>query len=137
MRGSPPRADFVLSVVPPGDAVALAQRLPPALAASRRKPIFVECNAISPRRAAEVAAVIAPTGTPFVDGGLIGGPPQPGTSGARIYVSGPEAAKVAALCDFGLDIRVVEGDIGKASALKCAYAALTKGTTAIGAAMML
>jgi putative dehydrogenase len=81
--------------------------------------------------------VIAPTGCAFVDGGIIGGPPSPGKSGARMHVSGPDAARVLALRDYGLDIRIVEGGIGAASALKCSYAALTKGTQALGIALIL
>ena len=130
-------ADFVLSVIPPGEAVPLARRLAPALAASAKKPVYVDDNAISPARAREVGAVIAPTGCAFVDGGIIGGPPSPGKSGARIHVSGPDAARVLALRDYGLDIRIVEGEIGAASALKCSYAALTKGTQALGIALIL
>jgi L-threonate 2-dehydrogenase len=130
-------ADFILSVVPPGDAVGLARRLAPALTDSAKKPIYVDGNAISPKRAAEVAAVIEPTRCPFVDGGIIGGAPSPEKSGARIYVSGPAASRAAALRDYGLDIRVLEGGIGVASATKLSYASCTKGTQAIGAAMML
>ncbi|MEA2966958.1 MAG: hypothetical protein QOE78_219, partial [Alphaproteobacteria bacterium] len=40
--------DFILSILPPGDAVALAQRFAPALTASNSKPVFVDCNAVSP-----------------------------------------------------------------------------------------
>ena len=38
---------------------------------------------------------------------------------------------------FGLDTRLVDGPAGAASALKMSYAGLTKGFTALGAAMML
>ena len=41
-------ADFLLSIVPPGEALALAQRLAPILAAANNKPVYVECNAVSP-----------------------------------------------------------------------------------------
>lgn len=130
-------ADFVLSVVPPGDAAALARRLAPVLAAAGNKPVYIEANAISPRRTAAVAAILAPTGAPVVDGGIIGPPPKPGTAGPRLYVSGSAAPRVESLRAHGLDIRVLEGGIGTASALKLAYASLTKGTVAIGAATML
>jgi L-threonate 2-dehydrogenase len=130
-------ADFVLSVIPPGESVALARRLAPALAASNKKPIYLDGNAISPKRAQQVAAVIEPTQCPFVDGGIIGGAPSPEKSGARIYVSGPAAVRAMELRDHGLDIRLLEGPIGEASATKLSYASLTKGTQAIGAAMML
>jgi 3-hydroxyisobutyrate dehydrogenase-like beta-hydroxyacid dehydrogenase len=43
------RADFILSILPPGDALALAQRFVPALAASNAKPVYVDCNAINPK----------------------------------------------------------------------------------------
>ncbi len=129
--------DFVLSILPPGDAVALAQRLVPALSASNAKPIYVDCNAISPPTLERVAAAIAPTGSPLVDAGIIGSPPQPGDAGPRFYASGPHAPRFAALKQYGLDIRVLEGPLTAASALKMSYAGITKGTQALGAAMML
>jgi 3-hydroxyisobutyrate dehydrogenase-like beta-hydroxyacid dehydrogenase len=131
-------ADMVLSILPPGDAVALAQRLAPVLRASAKKPVYVDCNAISPATLAAVAAVIAPTGCPFVDIGIIGSaPPREGNVSPRLYASGAEARRIAVLKDFGLDLRLIEGDIGAASALKMSYATLTKGGQAIGIAMML
>jgi L-threonate 2-dehydrogenase len=130
-------ADFFMSVIPPGEAVAFARRFAPHLAKSAKKPVFVECNAISAARANEVAAVIAPTGARFVDGGIVGGPPSVDKPGGRLYVSGPDASRALALKDLGLDIRMVDGGIGAASAVKCSYAALTKGTQALGVALML
>src|SRR6201999_1058786 len=62
--------DFILSILPPGDAVSLAQRFAPALTASNSKPVYVDCNAISPKSTERVAAVLAPTGSPFVDAGI-------------------------------------------------------------------
>src|SRR5580692_11635549 len=50
--------DFILSILPPGDAVALAERFQPALKASNAKPVYVDCNAINPRTVDRVAAVI-------------------------------------------------------------------------------
>jgi 3-hydroxyisobutyrate dehydrogenase-like beta-hydroxyacid dehydrogenase len=130
-------ADFILSIVPPADALDLAQRFVPALSASNSKPIFVECNAVNPTTVERVAATIAPTGSPFVDCGIIGAPPSPGDAGPRFYASGPHAARLAVLRDHGLDVRVLGGTITAASALKMSYAGITKGTQAIGAAMLL
>lgn len=130
-------SDFILSILPPGDAVALAQRFVPALTASNAKPIYVDCNAISPATLERVAATIAPTGSPFVDAGIIGSPPQPGDAGPRFYASGTHAPRFAALKQYGLDVRVLEGPLTAASALKMSYAGITKGTQALGAAMML
>jgi putative dehydrogenase len=130
-------SDFILSILPPGDAVALAERFQPALKASNAKPVYVDCNAINPKTVDRVAAVIAPTDCPFVDSGIIGSPPKPGDAGPRFYASGPAAASFATLRQYGLDVRVLDGAISAASALKMSYAGITKGTQAIGAAMML
>jgi 3-hydroxyisobutyrate dehydrogenase-like beta-hydroxyacid dehydrogenase len=129
-------ADFFLSILPPGEAETLAQRLAPALTAAPKKPVYVDCNAISPQTAERVAAIVAPTGARFVDGGIIGGPPRPGYSPA-IYASGPAVRETAALRDWGLDWRCIDGPIGAASGLKMSYAGITKGITALGSSMML
>jgi len=129
--------DFILSILPPGDALALAQRFVPALTASNAKPVYVDCNAINPVTVERVAKAIAPSGCPFVDSGIIGQPPKPGDAGPRFYASGAAAQRFATLRDYGLDIRVLDGAMSAASALKMSYAGITKGTQAIGAAMML
>ncbi len=130
-------ADFILSILPPGDALALAVRFAPALQASNAKPVYVDCNAINPATVERVAVAVAPTGSPFVDAGIIGSPPKPGDAGPRFYASGPSAHRFAVLRDYGLDVRVLGGAMSAASALKMSYAGITKGTQAIGAAMML
>jgi L-threonate 2-dehydrogenase len=129
-------ADFFLSILPPSEAPALAERLAPALTALAKKPIYVDCNAVSPQTAIAIGKIIASTGADFVDGGIIGGPPRPGYS-PTIYASGPEAGQTAVIRDWGIDWRVIEGPVGAASALKMSYAGITKGTTAIASAMLL
>src|SRR5258708_35703193 len=74
-------ADFILSILPPGDALPLAQRFAPTLAASNNKPIYVHCNALSPPTVGRIAALIAPTACALVDAGIIGAPPRPGYGG--------------------------------------------------------
>jgi putative dehydrogenase len=130
-------ADFFLSIVPPGEALALARRLAPVLTAANRKPIYVECNAVSPQTMLQIADVIGKTGCSFVAAGIIGPPPKPGSSNTKIYASGPAAADFARLNDYGLIVRVLDGELTAAHALKMSYAGITKGFTALGAAMML
>jgi putative dehydrogenase len=127
----------IVDILPPGDALSLAQRFAPALKASNSKPVYVDCNAINPVTVNRVAAAVAPTDCPFVDAGIIGSPPKPGDAGPRFYASGPAAPRFATLRDYGLDVRVLDGALSAASALKMSYAGITKGTQAIGAAMML
>jgi putative dehydrogenase len=130
------QADFFLSIVPPGDALPLAERMAPALQAAARKPLYVDCNAVSPETVRRIAAVVMETGCGFADGGIIGSPPRAGYS-PSLYVSGADAARAEALSAFGLRIRPMEGAVGDASALKMCYGSLTKGFTAIGSASAL
>jgi len=129
--------DFLLSIVPPAEAVALAQRLAPALAASSHRTVYVDCNAVSPPTAQAVADIIAATECGFIDAGIIGPPPNPGSTATKFYASGEGAGTFAALNEFGLIARVLDGPLTAASALKMSYAGITKGLTAIGAAMLL
>jgi 3-hydroxyisobutyrate dehydrogenase-like beta-hydroxyacid dehydrogenase len=131
-------SDLILSIVPPGDAMALARLLAPALTASPKKPLYADCNAVSPATSAEIGAIITATGADFVDGGIIGGPPKPGATGTSFPLSGPHAAQAAALLTaHGIDARVMNAPNGAASALKMSYAGITKGMTALAAFMAL
>ena len=113
--------DIVISVCPPHAAVAVAR------AAAAHRGIFCDANAVSPTRMLEVAAA---AGGRVVDGGIVGRPPhEPGT---RLYLSGPDAADVAAAFDgTPLEPVVLGAELGTASALKMCYAAWTKGSAAL------
>ena len=130
-------ADFLLSIVPPGDALALAKRLAGVLAAANKKPVYVDCNAVSPKTVLAIADVVGATGCPFVGAGIIGPPPKPGSSNTKFYAAGPAAGLFAKFNDYGLIVRVLEGPLTAASALKMSYAGITKGFTALGAGMLL
>jgi hypothetical protein len=107
------RSEVVFSVVPPHAAVELAESLPAF------DGIYVDANAVSPATAARVGSVVER----FVDGGIVGGPPAP-----RLYLSGDDAECVAALFEGSA---IVTELVSNASALKCAYAAWTKGSGAL------
>lgn len=130
-------ADMILSIVPPSDALAIAERLAPMLEAAANKPLYVDCNAVSPQTVLRIAAVIEAAGAPFADAGIIGNPPQSGGYTPVIYASGGQAERFASLNDYGLDIRVMDGPAGQASALKMCYAGLTKGLHAVGVSVIL
>jgi len=130
------QADFILSIVPPGDAVALAERLAPALKRAARRAVYVDCNAVSPQTAERIGAALRDTGCIYVDAGIIGPPPGP-NSRTIFYASGPGAKEFERLAERGLSVRVMDGPNGAASAMKLSYAGITKGCTAIGSAMML
>jgi len=131
-------ASFVLSIVPPGVAVEVAERLCGPLARAQGKPVFVECNAISPATCRRIRGVL--DATTFIDAGIVGGPPVAGTQdptkGPRFYASGADARLLMRLADFGLEIAILDGPVGAASGLKLSYAGLTKGFTALCATML-
>ena len=131
------RADYFLSILPPSDALGLAERMAALIGKSNHKPIYVDCNAVSPPTKVEIGNVITDAGSPFVDASIIGAPPKAGYDGPAIYASGTDAARFVPLGDFGLVVRVMDGPIGAASAMKMSYAGITKGLTALGAMMLL
>jgi 3-hydroxyisobutyrate dehydrogenase-like beta-hydroxyacid dehydrogenase len=130
-------ADIILSIVPPSDAQQLAEQLAPILKAAKTKPLYADMNAVSSAKVEQVGAVIAPTGCTFADGGIIGPPPRPDTRNTIYYFSGIPGERVAPLAKGGLEVKMVDGPIGAASALKMSYAAIGKGLTALASASIL
>ncbi|KQP79300.1 NAD(P)-dependent oxidoreductase [Methylobacterium sp. Leaf117] len=130
-------ADLLLSIVPPAEAETLAEQLAPILATATRKPVYVDCNAVNVVTVRRIADLIRPTGATFLDAAIIGLPPKPGTRGPRVHVSGEAPETARPLRDLGVDLRVVEGGIGAASALKMSYAGINKGLTALASIMVL
>ena len=121
------QSDVILSVCPPHAALDMARRV----VAQRFAGVYLDANAISPKTARAVGRLLEGAGARLVDGSIIGPPPTgPGTT--RIYLTGAAAPEAAALFKGGpLEAIVLEGPPGAASALKVAYAAYTKGTTAL------
>lgn len=123
-------ADVILSILVPAEAKNVAILVSLALMEAGEQVIYADCNAIAPTTVKEIGEVIVGAGSRFVDGGIIGGPPSPGSS-TRLYVSGADAEEFEKLKQYGLDIRIAGKEIGQASGLKMVYAALTKGTSAL------
>src|SRR4051794_30662947 len=128
-------ADIILCILVPAEAPGVARRVADAIRATHADVLYADCNAIAPQTVRAIGEEITGAGGRFADVGIIGSPPrQPGT---RFYASGPGAREFAALNDFGLDVRVIDGEIGKASGLKMCYGALTKGLQALGTELLL
>jgi 3-hydroxyisobutyrate dehydrogenase-like beta-hydroxyacid dehydrogenase len=115
------RSEILLSVCPPHAAVEVAR------GAAGFTGLYVDANAISPGSARTIASLQ----TRFVDGGVVGPPPErAGTT--RLYLAGGEAERIAELfAGTKRDARVISGEPGAASALKAAYAGWTKGSGAL------
>jgi len=126
------RCDLIISVCPPAYAVKVAE----SVASHGFEKLYLDANAISPSRTKQVSEIAESAGAMFIDGGIIGLPAwEKGTT--RLYLSGSRAAEVAE-CFTGspLDAIVLDRGVGAASALKMAYAAYTKGTTALLGAIL-
>lgn len=127
-------ADILLCILVPSAALEVAEQVGAALRSTGADLLYVDCNAIAPRTARAIGRAISEAGGRFADAGIIGPPPKkPGT---RFYTSGPGAAEFAELTRFGLDVRVLAGDVGQASGLKMCYGALTKGLQALGVELL-
>ena len=129
------QADLILSILVPEEAVGVARSVADALRATGAETTFADCNAVSPRTTGKINSIISGVGGRYVDGSIIGGPPGAGPP-PRFYVSGEPAAIMSELDGKGVDVRQIGDDIGRASGIKMCYAALTKGTFALHAAVL-
>jgi hypothetical protein len=148
------QSDYILSIVPPRDALETAKRIVHAIVRSplrKSMPIYyVDLNATSPRTAVETARLFQAESVPekavLVDGGIIGGVPYPRKSnilqeedthteknGAdpdwhcpTLIVSGAQCVPDPHLTQI-LRINHIADTIGAATGVKMCYAALTKG----------
>lgn len=119
------QADIIVSVCPPHAALDVAWSVHGFTG------LYLDANAISPDTAREVAQLITGNGGSYVDGGIIGQAPVPGTI-SRLYLSGDQAPAVRALFgESALEPLIVPGPTFGASAVKMAYAAWTKGSAAL------
>jgi 3-hydroxyisobutyrate dehydrogenase-like beta-hydroxyacid dehydrogenase len=115
------RSEVILAVCPPHAAVDVARSM------RSFGGIYVDANAVSPTTARTIAGLV----NRYVDGGIIGPPPcTPGTT--RLYLSGDEAPLIVRLfAETIVEARLVSADAAAASAVKMAFAAWTKGTSAL------
>ncbi|KAI0699418.1 hypothetical protein BC835DRAFT_1331304 [Cytidiella melzeri] len=142
------RADWILSILPPGEAYHFAQTFRDTYLSSgtRGNPSlkFADCNAVNPDTLRRISALFDGTPVKFIDAGIIGGPPQ-GDYNPTFYASSAPAdesvlEEFVALSKYGLKIKALKGegaDVGDASALKMSYAGIAKGMTGIYTTMIL
>jgi 3-hydroxyisobutyrate dehydrogenase-like beta-hydroxyacid dehydrogenase len=125
------QSSVIFSICPPHAALDVAR----SVADAGFGGIYVDANAISVATASEVAAIVTSADADYVDGGIIGPPPEVARAGSlrtRLYLSGPRAKEAAVLLGrSALEARIAEGRPFAASAVKMAYAAWTKGTSAL------
>lgn len=125
------RADVVLSICPPAAAEDVAGQI----ASHGYRGLVVEANAISPTCCRRITDILIDAGARAIDGAIIGPPPGQSAS-TRLYLAGDtaEIATVSVLFT-GTAVQVVAMDerLGRASALKMAFACYQKTTRALAA----
>ena len=101
-----------------------------AARANGAAPLVADLNAIAPDTMRGIARRLEEAGLDAVDGSISGPPPT--TAGTTIvYLSGPQADRIASLHAPGLQLRLVGDAIGAASAIKMSTASFYKGEAAL------
>lgn len=124
--------DVVVSVCPPEFAEPVAHEV----LRQGFRGLYIDANAIAPERVRRMAGSFEAADVIFVDGSIIG---LPATSRGQtwIYLSGVHAEDAASCFTGGpLEVEVLPGEAGRASALKMCYAAHAKGAAALRAAVL-
>ncbi len=122
----------IVSVCPPEFAERVAEQVAQCFYGG----LFVDANALSPERAQRIAGKLEASHARFVDGGIIG-PPATARNRTWLYLAGEHAAEAAGYFIAGpIEVEVLEGGIGRASALKMCFAAYSKGSIALACAIL-
>lgn len=143
------QSDYILSIVPPRDALITAQRIraaavaSPSISTGEKTVRFLDLNAVSPQTARQVADVFNGTiGVCFIDGVISGGVPHEKTtmdeSGKEhdswhcptLLLCGPERVQDADLATL-LNMEHMSEKIGAATAVKMCFGMTTKGFIAL------
>lgn len=126
------KCEIILSICPPHAAEEVAQ----SVIETGFKGLYLDANAIAAQRSTKIGRMMTEAGIHFVDGGIIGGPAWTPKE-TWLYLSGDQAGQIADCFSKGpLETKILGNEVGKASALKMCYAAYTKGTTALLAAIL-
>ena len=124
--------EIIICICPPHAAEEVAKQV----IKHGFKGSYLDANAISPERAAQIGWMLGAENIHFTDGGIIGGPAWEPKS-TWLYLSGENASKIADCFSNGpLETKIIGNEIGKASAMKMCYAAYSKGTTALLCAIL-
>jgi 3-hydroxyisobutyrate dehydrogenase-like beta-hydroxyacid dehydrogenase len=123
---------ILISVCPPHAALDMAQ----AVKDSGFRGLYADINAIAPNTMKTLADNLQTTGITVIDGGIIGLPPvSAGTT--WLHLSGHGAEQVADCFSAGpMETSILGPEIGQASGLKMCFAANSKGTAALHAAIL-
>lgn len=123
-------SDLVISILVPDAAKDLAIQVSKFSKKLNKEIYFADLNAVSPETVQSMKDILSDSKVKFIDGGIIGAPPK-GNNIPRVYVSGEHSAYFTKLDGLGMKVMDMSGDIGSASAMKMAYASITKGYSSL------
>ena len=124
--------EMIISVCPPHAAEEVAR----SVLEAGFQGLYLDANAISNQRAIKIGHMLKVNNIRFVDGGIIGGPAWTPKE-TWLYLSGKHSDEIVRCFVNGpLETKIMGDEIGRASALKMCYAAYSKGTTALLAAIL-
>lgn len=128
-------AQTVLSLVTASSALQAASDYARFLAPGA---LWIDMNSVAPDTKRRAAAVIEAAGGRYVDAAIMA-PVQPAVLAVPVLLSGTHADDAAAaLGDLGFsNIRIVGGDVGRASTIKMLRSVMVKGIEALTAEMVL
>jgi 3-hydroxyisobutyrate dehydrogenase-like beta-hydroxyacid dehydrogenase len=123
--------EILLSLCPPEAALDVAR----AVAAAGFAGVYVDVNAVNPERMRAIDGLVTAAGGTVADGALIGPiPNRPGTT--RLYLAGGAGVtgEIAALfTGSAVEVVVLDGQVGAASALKIAHSSFAKTSRVLAA----
>lgn len=124
-------ASLILSLVTAAQSLAAAQGAAATISAG---PLFLDGNSVSPQTKRAAAAAIEAGGGRYVDVAIMS-PVRPALTAAPLLVGGPHAPEAAErLTALGFSkVRVVDGPVGAASAVKMIRSVMVKGIEALTA----
>ncbi|HTY95288.1 MAG TPA: NAD(P)-binding domain-containing protein [Steroidobacteraceae bacterium] len=130
-------AALLLCVVPSDQAVPAARDLLDAGALRPGGPLYVDCNPLAAGTLATLTRTLAQADCDFIDACILGGPPPAqGRPALRLCASGPRAGELGVLATHGIDVQVLPGPIGTASALRVCIGGVSKGLVALFSMMI-
>ena len=123
-------SDAVCSLVPPEHALSSASVFADTVRKTTRKPLFVDCNSVSPSTVKAVATTVNSAGADCADGVFIGSAGLLDTK-TVLYLSGAQGKALAMKFKGALRVVYLGETLGEASALKLCFASFNKGLIAL------
>lgn len=127
--------DLILAILVPDQTIPLARQVAASIKRTGTQPAYADCNAIAPNTSKQIDEIISNAGGRYIDAGIIGGPPSQDEQ-TRFYASGPHEDILTQLNGYGILVRPMGGEVGRASGIKMCYASVTKGTAALHTAVL-